>query len=82
MLMSYFQVRLAALRDGTPSTDELSRCPRARVFFWMRQDASIRPHLGLDSIKRSMETTQHCCLATATIPLVFCCYGTAVQISL
>lgn len=22
------------------------------------------PHLGLDGIKRSMETTQHCCLAT------------------
>lgn len=39
-------------------------------------------HLGLDDIKRSMEATRHCCLATATIPPVFCCYGTAVQISL
>lgn len=60
----------------------LSTCPHAHVCFWMRRDANILPHLGLDSIKRSMETTQHCCLATATIPLVFCCYGTAVQISL
>ena len=49
---------------------------------YVHVNVSISPHLGLDNIKRSMEATRHCCLATATIPPVFCCYGTAVQISL
>ncbi len=48
----------------------------------VRVDVSIFAHLGLKDIKRSTEATRHCCLATATIPLVFCCHGTAVQISL
>lgn len=31
-------------------------------------DVSILSHLGLNDIKRSMEATRHCCLATATNP--------------